>query len=228
MSTLMNNTGESGFATLSKSFSRYVLFFGVLSVIIGLFIMFEPIGTVTTAAYFFGGILIFVGICQFVYAFNGYGSVLWRVVYALTGILSLFLGISAFISQNPLYAVYLLATYIGVVWLIRGFSSLFLAFQIKNSGLEVFNFLIGIVGIIAGIAMLYSPLFATLTLTFLVTYVGAVLAITGVCEIIGAIASLIKNRKKNDNVMMNTSSTINSNINNNINNDSRNNMDNFS
>ncbi|MEY2990156.1 MAG: hypothetical protein RLZZ163_1072, partial [Actinomycetota bacterium] len=93
--------------------------------------------------------------------------------------LSLVLGI--FAIRGEFQELYILSLFIGIGFLFRGFSSLFLGFESKEG--RGSNIFFGIVMLIGGVVVLVWPGISLITLTWVV---GIWLIIIGVYEIIAA------------------------------------------
>lgn len=180
---------------LNKNFPQFAIIFGIVSVFLGIFVLIlfvtPPPGVAPSAVCSVA--LIYLGATQLVYAFNGYNSSSWKSLHLITGCLAILFGFNSMIS--PLHALDFLAVYVGVVWVLRGIASLYFAFNVRGVGLEVYNFLIGIVLVISGLFILEMPIFIGLSIAFVGGYFGVVLMVTGLCEIVGGTIAWGKNRK---------------------------------
>jgi len=129
----------NGIVRLIKSFqSRPIrgfwlnLIIGVLYVIAGLYVVFNPVDATVTLTWLFGFLLIVEGVITLAATFvNQYGSNLsWLV--ALDGIITLILGI-LLLNQWPFSAVWLLGLYIGISILMSGVAVLAIALSTRRA-----------------------------------------------------------------------------------------------
>lgn len=109
----------------------FSLIVGVLYVIAGLVVVFNPVEAVLALTWLFGFMLIFEGVVTIVSAFvNKTGSQLsWLLV--LDGVITLILGILV-LSQWPVSAVWLIGLYIGISILLSGLSLLMIALSTRR------------------------------------------------------------------------------------------------
>ncbi len=160
---------------------------GLVALVIGLIILFNPVGSgvvamqivaVIVAIYFVIAGLVYIGSMVFSREMSGWR----RVGYALLGLLYLIAGIVAFGNINTFAAVLatFLAIFIGVVWVFEGV----LAFtSVKQSPAKALTVIYGIVSIIAGIVLIFSPLFAVVALWIIL---GVSLVLMGLVQIVRA------------------------------------------
>lgn len=107
------------------------LIVGILYVIAGLTVVFNPVPAVLALTWLFGFMLIFEGVITIVAAFvNKAGRHLSWIV-ALDGIITLILGILV-LSQWPTSAIWLIGLYIGISILISGISLLVVALSTRR------------------------------------------------------------------------------------------------
>ncbi|MGA0209328.1 MAG: HdeD family acid-resistance protein, partial [Candidatus Nanopelagicales bacterium] len=101
-----------------------LLFPGVLSLAVGVVALVWPGKTVIVVAIVFAIWLIVSGIFSLVRGFAHGLTGGMRALFIITGILSLVLGI--FAIRGEFQELYILSLFIGIGFLFRGFSSLFL------------------------------------------------------------------------------------------------------
>ncbi len=136
-----------------KRHSSWSIFTGILTALLGVFLIAYPFFTATITTLLFGGILIFVGIAQFFFALHSQSvgkfflKLLLGVLYAITGI-----GIAFF----PIAGVAALTILLGTILLVGAgveTATAFLLRPVKGWGWFLFNatasFLMGIL-ILAG------------------------------------------------------------------------------
>ena len=159
---------------------------GIVSIIVGIFIVQQPDTSTAIAALLFAIFLLVSGVFQIVRAFaHGLTGGL-RALTAISGAISLILGFVAlrayFENDNALVSGFVLAIFIGISFLFRGLAELMLGISAKGQpgrGWEIFS---GIVFIIAGGFVIAVPS----AIIALVWVVGIWLIVMGIFEIISA------------------------------------------
>jgi uncharacterized membrane protein HdeD (DUF308 family) len=146
----------------------WVLFFGLITVVLGILALAWPGHTLIAIAVVFGVQLVVMGVFRFVasFAFPDLSGGT-RVLYALLGVLSLIIGLYAL--RHVLITIVALALLLGIFWVVNGTTELFTAIsqrELPNRGWNIFS---GILGIIAGIILLVYPAISVLTLAIVVS-----------------------------------------------------------
>ena len=162
-----------------------LLFFGVISIIVGIFCVMQPVDAVETLAWLFAVWLIVTGIFEIIRSFSsGIGGGM-RALLIITGALSLILGFVAlrsFWDDDVVLAGWILAIFIGISFLFRGFSVLFMGIEGKGQPGRGWNIFAGIVIIIGGMIILTAPA----SIIALAWVVGIWLIVMGIFEIISS------------------------------------------
>lgn len=162
-----------------------LLFFGVISIIVGIFCVMQPVEAIETLAWLFAVWLIVTGIFEVVRSFSsGLGGGM-RALLIITGALSLILGFVAlrsFWDDDVILAGWILAIFIGISFLFRGFSILFMGIEGKGQPGRGWNIFAGIVIIIGGMIILTAPA----SIIALAWVVGIWLIVMGIFEIISS------------------------------------------
>ncbi len=156
-----------------------LLFAGVLSLLVGIAALAWPGKTILVVAIVFAIWLIVSGIFSIVRGFASGLTGGMRALFIITGILSLVLGI--FAIRGEFQELYILSLFIGIGFLFRGFSTLFLGFESKEG--RGWNIFFGIVMLIGGFIVLVWPGISLVTLTWVV---GIWLIVIGIYEIIAS------------------------------------------
>ena len=159
----------------------WLLTFGILCLLLGIVVLAWPKETVLVVSWLVGIYLLVSGIFQVVQCFTGDKSGGIRALLAISGVISIMLGLFAF--RSIAHSVSLLAILIGVGWLISGISELVVALGDKGfpgRGWAIFS---GILGIIGGLVVLIWPA-ASLFVIF--TFFGIWLIVIGCWEIYSA------------------------------------------
>jgi len=111
-----------------KKRSGWSIFMGVLSAVLGLFLMAYPMATATITTVLLGWTLIFVGVAQFVFALhsqtpgNFFLKLLGGVLYGITGVALAF---------APMAGVEALTALLGIMLLVQAGLATATAFQIR-------------------------------------------------------------------------------------------------
>jgi uncharacterized membrane protein HdeD (DUF308 family) len=111
-----------------KRRSTWSILMGVLTVILGLFLIAYPLVTAAITTILLGWVLILVGIAQFVFAFHSQSvggfflKILMGLVYGITGIALAFF---------PFNGVAALTMFVGTLLLIHGGVAVVAAFQMR-------------------------------------------------------------------------------------------------
>ena len=162
-----------------------LLLFGVVTIVVGIFCVMQPVDAVETLSWLFAVWLIVTGIFELVRAFGSQISGGMRALLIITGALSLVLGFVAlrsFWDDEVILAGWILAIFIGISFLFRGFSILFLGIDGKGPAGRGWNIFAGIVIIIGGMIILTAPA----TIIALAWVVGIWLIVMGIFEIISS------------------------------------------
>ena len=155
---------------------------GVLSLIVGILILVWPGRTAEVAV---GIIAVYVIIAGLVYAGLGVFSRSlggWaRVGHIVLGVLFVIAGIVAFANlaaATAWFAVFL-GLLIGILWIVEGIVSLTTLGGTPSKGWTIF---FAIISIIAGIVLLFSPLYVAILWLF----IGIALIVLGIFQIVRA------------------------------------------
>lgn len=156
---------------------------GVVTLLIGLLITFQPQAAAATIAillgiYFIVAGLVYVGIGIFARGISG-GA---RALDIILGVLFLIGAGLAFgnLSGTVEFLAVFLGIAIGILWIIEGVATLV---QLGDAPSKTWAVILAIVSIIAGIALLFAPLWGA-QLLFLLT--GIALIVIGVVQIVRA------------------------------------------
>jgi uncharacterized membrane protein HdeD (DUF308 family) len=123
--------------------------------------------------------LIVMGIFRFVSAFApDEGSGGNRVLLALLGVLSLFIGLYA--VRHVLISLLALALLLGIYWIVSGSMELYMALSHRGLRNRGWTGVMGVLGVLAGLIVLVYPAISLLTLTVVL---GIWLIVRGVMEV---------------------------------------------
>ena len=159
----------------------WLLFFGIVNVLVGVLVLIWPGKTIVVIAVLFGIELIVEGIFQFVAAFAAGESGGMRVLYAILGVLSFVIGLYAL--RHIYVTVAALALLLGIYWIVYGVMELFGGLSGRGMSGRGWTIAMGILGIIAGIIVLMYP---GISLVTLAVVLGIWLIILGIMWIFAA------------------------------------------
>jgi uncharacterized membrane protein HdeD (DUF308 family) len=160
----------------------WVLFFGIVTVLAGLFALVWPGRTLQVIAVLFGIQLVVAGIFRFVTALavdEASGGT--RVLLALLGVLSFIVGLYAL--RNVLVTIAALALLLGIFWIVNGAVETFAALSDRGMQGRGWTIFMGLLSIVAGVVVLVYP---GISLATLAVVLGFWLIVLGVMEIVAA------------------------------------------
>lgn len=160
---------------------------GLLALVLGVLVLVLPGESIVAAAILFGAYLLVTGIAQVIFAFSLPITAGGRVLSFISGAASVILAVLAFrhFGDDPSVAIWLLAIWIGIGFILRGTAATVSAIsdpELPGRGWTIF---LGVISLLAGVVMLASP-FASLVILTLVT--GSWLIVIGIFEIISAVS----------------------------------------
>lgn len=158
-------------------------FNGIVSVIIGLLILFWPSRTAAIVASIVGVALIIMGV---VYIGSNFirkredRSKIWCVGHFILGFMYLFAGIFVFADLNAAAEslFILVGIFVGVLWIIDGIVNLTALSQFYN---KIWAMILSLISVIAGATLLFSPLWGAVTLWMIL---GIEFLVVGIIKII--------------------------------------------
>ena len=180
MSTQIDAEVENDFLAAVGRAWWLLLFGGIISLGVGIMALVWPGKTIVVVAILFAIYLIISGIFEIVRSFASGLTGGTRVLLLITGVLSIILGI--FAIRSALNAAELLAIFIGIAFLFRGFALLFMGIEGKGQPGRGWNIFAGIVILIGGIIILTQPL----SVVALAWVAGIWLIVMGIFEIISS------------------------------------------
>jgi len=165
----------------------WVLFFGFLTLVIGILVMVWPDATLKVLALLFGLQLLVVGIYRLVKSFGADQQ--HRVWSILLGIIAIFVGV--IVLRNIWETVVVIAVILGVYWIISGIVDFIMAVGDKNYPQRGFTIFLGIVQVIAGIIIVAWPAESVTALTWLLGLWFVILGVIGI-----VLAFLVRSESK--------------------------------
>ncbi|MHA7664072.1 HdeD family acid-resistance protein [Mycolicibacterium sp. HS_4_1] len=163
---------------------KSVLVWGGLTLIAGAVVLAWPGPTVDAVAILFGVYLLAAGIAQIVVAFSLHRSASVRVLWFISGALSLVLGVLAFRHLDQGYPILFLAIWIGIGFIFQGVAEVAVAMSYSELPYRGWHVFLGVISVIAGMVVLASP-FASILVVAIVT--GAWLVVIGIAQIVWAL-----------------------------------------
>jgi uncharacterized membrane protein HdeD (DUF308 family) len=156
----------------------WLLFFGALMVVAGVFAVAWPGPTVLVLAVLFGIQILVSGIFSFINAFAADESGGTRVWYVIIGILGILIGLYAI--RHIIVSVVALALLISIYWVAYGIAQIYTAIANQDAPNRGWMGFIGALSVIAGIIVIAwpAPSLVTLAIVF-----GIWLIIYGIMEI---------------------------------------------
>jgi uncharacterized membrane protein HdeD (DUF308 family) len=182
----MSSPGEASIAPTDRDVLRiigkswgWVLFFGIVTLILGVLVVIRPKDTVYAFAILLGIWLFVAGLFRIVTAIAESGDTAGsRWFVAVLGLLSVIIGI--LFLRHTEETVTTLAFLIGLFWIVGGIIEFFTAYSDYGSPARGWRIAMGILAFAAGIVTLVVP---HLTLNVLAVIMGIWLIIYGVLEI---------------------------------------------
>jgi len=165
---------------------KSALALGVLTLGLGAAVLIWPGDSIVVASAVFGVYLLVSGIAQAIAAFAVDMSTASRVLFFISGALSVALGYFAFRDFNNGAAVWMLAVWIGVGFIFQGVTATLLAIDVPALPERGWYIFVGILTVIAGVVTIVWPISSIVVLTIVA---GAWLVVIGITEIVGALSA---------------------------------------
>jgi uncharacterized membrane protein HdeD (DUF308 family) len=156
---------------------------GIVALCLGVLVLVWPGVSILAASVLFGLYLVAAGIAQVILAFSLDVSGGYRVLWFISGALSLILGVLAFRHFGQGYAVVLLAIWIGVGFIFQGVAATTLAISNPDLPGRGWTIFYGVISVIAGLVVLAWP-FDSIVVLALVT--GIMLVLIGLTQIVSS------------------------------------------
>ncbi|MDD1653277.1 MAG: DUF308 domain-containing protein [Methanomicrobiales archaeon] len=180
MAETTQTSGVTGQVTAGKELFPWwlVLIQGIVTLILGIFFLYRPYGTLFVLVTFLGAYWFVSGLIGLISLFWDRSNLGMKLLFGILGVIA---GIA--ILAYPLYSAFMVPfifiIMIGVWGLVMGFLGLFGAFKGGGWGAAI----IGILLIIFGFLILANPYITTALLPFILGGVGVV---GGIAAIIGS------------------------------------------
>ncbi len=156
------------------------VFFGAVSLIVGVIALIWPGETLVVLAVLFGIQLIVHGIFRLVTALTmGEATGGARALWAVLGILSLLIGIYA--VRHTVITLVALALVLGLFWILDGVALIFSAVEQRDSPVRGLLWFVGILAVAAGVVLVAWP---QISLTVLAVVAGVWLIVHGLLQVV--------------------------------------------
>ena len=165
---------------------RSALALGVLTLGLGAVVLIWPGDSIVVASAVFGVYLLVAGIAQAIAAFAVDMSTATRILYFISGALSVVLGYFAFRDFNNGAAVWMMAIWIGVGFIFQGVTATALAIDVPALPARGWYIFVGILTVIAGVVTLVWPISSIAVLAIVA---GFFFIDTATTEIVGALSA---------------------------------------
>ena len=165
---------------------RSALALGVLTLGLGAVVLIWPGDSIVVASAVFGVYLLVAGIAQAIAAFAVDMSTATRILYFISGALSVVLGYFAFRDFNNGAAVWMMAIWIGVGFIFQGVTATALAIDVPALPSRGWYIFVGILTVIAGMMTIVWPISSIVVLAIVA---GAWLVVVGTTEVVWALSA---------------------------------------
>ncbi|BBZ01380.1 membrane protein [Mycolicibacterium chitae] len=167
---------------LLRALWQTALAWGVFALVLGILLLVWPTISIVVAAVLFGVYLLVSGIAQVVAAFGADESAGTRVLFFITGALSVVLAVLAFRNFGEGLGVLFLAIWIGVGFIFQGVSETVLGISYPDLPGRGWQIFLGVITVLAGMIVLASPIDSIVLLAI----------VTGICLIVVGIGQIVK------------------------------------
>jgi uncharacterized membrane protein HdeD (DUF308 family) len=166
---------------LESKLWKFAATWGALSAVLGALIVAWPGTSILVASTLFGVYLLVSGFAGVAMALTLPQSAGMRVMLFISGVLSVILAVLCFRNFGNPYPILLLSIWIGVSFMVRGFSISAVAISYKELPARGWYGVLGVLSVIAGAVVLAWPWDSIVVLTL---YAGIWLVVMGIVEIV--------------------------------------------
>ena len=154
----------------------WALFFGFLTLVIGILVMVWPQETLKVLAVLFGLQLFIMGIYGLVRSFAaGTQHRIWTVFLGIFSII-----VAIIVMRNVTETIIVLTLILGIYWVIHGIVQFVMALGDKDYPQRGFSIFMGVISVIAGIIVVAWPAESITALTWLLGIWFVVLGLLGI------------------------------------------------
>ena len=165
---------------------KSALALGVLTLGLGAVVLIWPGDSIVVASVVFGVYLLVSGVAQAIAVFAVDMSMASRVLFFISGALSVVLGYFAFRDFNNGAAVWMLAIWIGVGFIFQGVTATVLAIDVPALPARGWYIFVGILTVIAGVVTLVWPISSIVVLAITA---GIWLVFIGITQVVWALSA---------------------------------------
>jgi uncharacterized membrane protein HdeD (DUF308 family) len=166
---------------LESKLWKFALTWGALSVVLGALILAWPGTSILVASTMFGVYLLVSGFVGVAMSFTLPESAGMRVMLFISGALSVILAVFCFRNFGDPYPIWVLSVWIGVGFMIQGFSLVAVAISYKELPARGWYAVLGVLSVIAGGVVIVYPWDSIVVLTLAT---GIWLVVMGVVQIV--------------------------------------------
>jgi uncharacterized membrane protein HdeD (DUF308 family) len=166
---------------LESKLWKFAMTWGALSAVLGALILAWPGTSILVASTLFGVYLLLSGFAGVAMALTLPESAGMRVMLFISGVLSVILAVLCFRNFGNPYPVLLLSIWIGVSFIVQGFSIVAVAISYKALPARGWYGVLGVLSVIAGAVVLVWPWDSIAVLTLAT---GVWLVAMGIVEIV--------------------------------------------
>jgi uncharacterized membrane protein HdeD (DUF308 family) len=166
---------------LESKLWKFAMIGGALSAVLGALILAWPGASILVASTLFGVYLLVSGFAGVAMSFTLPESAGMRVMLFISGVLSVILAVLCLRNFGNPYPVLLLSIWIGVSFIVQGFSIVAVAISYKALPSRGWYGVLGVLSVIAGGVVLAWPWDSIAVLTL---YAGIWLVVMGVVQIV--------------------------------------------
>ena len=160
---------------------KFAMVWGALSAVLGGLILAWPGTSLLVASTLFGVYLLVSGFAGVAMAFTLPEPAGMRVMLFISGVLSVILAVLCLRNFGNPYPVLLLSIWIGVSFIVQGFSIVAVAISYKALPSRGWYGFLGVLSVIAGAVVLAWPWDSIAVLTL---YAGILLVVMGIAQIV--------------------------------------------
>lgn len=172
--------------SIARNVVKSALVLGVLNVVLGAVVLIWPGDSIVVASVVFAAYMLVSGIAQAIGAFTVGMSLSSRVLFFVSGALSVVLGYLAFRDFNNGAAVWMMAVWVGVGFIMQGVAATVLAIELPALPDRGWYAFVGVLTVIAGVVTLAWPISSIVVLAI---SAGSWLVVIGAVEVVWAMSA---------------------------------------
>jgi uncharacterized membrane protein HdeD (DUF308 family) len=161
---------------------RTCFILGLITVVLGVIVVFRPTQSLTAIAVLLGIAMIASGVYHVARAVDGREHE--RVWRGISGVLFILAGLA--LIRHLHLSVALIGLFIGFTWIVQGVAGLIEAVSGRRPGATGWPLFFGVISLIAGIVVVSAPISSV---TALAIFAGIWLIVIGLVEMLGALVT---------------------------------------